>query len=228
MKKCKLVILSMILVTSIFTMTTMISCNKNEPVYSCDEKIDQKVKENRDGNQNITRYELAHLEDLDYQMGVFLSLTSENKVRIFNEKITSEQNNTHLNSNEKAILNQMIAYLVPDHYTTLNAEFQDFSHSKETILRNTYGWDDAKVFIFSNSWMLESEILDYIAMKASGGGGHGGGGVGGVGTNSCTCYYGYYCWIKGGGSGTCVTGNCTKPNGGCGVFGTTNCDGKCQ
>ncbi len=47
--------------------------------------------------------------------------------------------------------------------------------------------------------------------------------------NPCNCYYGYYCWIKGGGSGSCITGNCqTPPKAGCGVFGTTNCDGKCQ
>ena len=52
----------------------------------------------------------------------------------------------------------MINYLIPEHYTTLNAEFQDYANAKELVLRNTYGWDNAKVYIFTNSWMLESEI----------------------------------------------------------------------
>lgn len=225
MKKIRVFVLSatafVIVVCSVF-----VSCQK-EVKYSCDEKIDQKVKKNRSSNQSITRYELAHLEDLDYQMGVFLSLTPENKVRIFNEKVIAEQNNPHLNTNEKAILYQMITYLQPAHYTTLNNEFKIFSHEREIILRNIHGWDNAKVYIFTNSWLLESEIIDYIAMKASGGS-HGGGGANPPKSNDCTCYYGYYCWIKGGGSGSCVTGSCNKPNGGCGIFGTTNCDGKCE
>ena len=228
MKNIKSILVSILIIVPVFAITTIISCNKKEPVYSCIEKIDQKVKKNRDANQNITRYELSHLDDLDYQMGVFLSLTPENKVRIFREKITAEQSNNHLNSNEKAILNEMINYLIPEHYTTLNAEFQDYANAKELVLRNTYGWDNAKVYIFTNSWMLESEILDYIALKANGGGGSHGGSGGGNGRNPCTCYYSYYCWIKGGASGSCVTGTCDKPNGGCGVFGNTKCDGKCQ
>jgi hypothetical protein len=124
----------------------------------------------------------------------------------------------------------LINFLKPEHYTTLNTEFLQYANSKESILRNTYGWDDAKVYTFTNSWMLESEILDYLATAVSiNPGSHGGGGNGGGGTtNACTCYYNYYCYIKGGLGGSCVSNNCNKPNGGCGVFGTTNCDGKCQ
>ncbi len=228
MKNNIIAICSIVLV---ILLTTVMSCKRNDDVYSCNETVNQKVKKNRDANQNISRFDLAHLDDLDYQMGVFVSLSPENKVRIFREKIAAEQSNINLSYDEKQILNNLIDYLKPEHYTSLNAEFQQFANSKETILRNTYGWDDAKVYIFTNSWMLDSEIADYIHTKmlAPGtGGNHGGGGNGGGGLkNPCNCYYGYYCWIKGGGSGSCITGECNKPKGGCGVFGFTNCDGKC-
>ena len=85
MKNIKSIIVSILIIVPVFAITTIISCNKKEPVYSCNEKIDQKVKKNRDANQSITRYELSHLDDLDYQKGVFLSLTPENKVRLFRE-----------------------------------------------------------------------------------------------------------------------------------------------
>ncbi|GBL35331.1 hypothetical protein EMGBS15_09260 [Filimonas sp.] len=121
MKSIKSILPSILFAISIFTMISILSCNKREPVYSCNEKTDQKARKYRDENQNITRYELSHLEDFDYQMAVFLSLTPENKVRIFSEKIAAEQSNAHLGFNEKAILNEMINYLVPEHYSTLNA-----------------------------------------------------------------------------------------------------------
>lgn len=218
----------------IFLMTCLISClmsscRKDEPVYSCNVQLNEKVKKNRNANQQITRYALAHIADLDEQMAVFLSLSNENRVRIFNEKMQAEQGNSNLTLNEKAILQEMITFLKPDHYTTLNQEFQQYAKAKETILRNTYGWDDAKVYIFTNSWMLESEIQEYILQKLNGpgGGGTSGGGMGG-GSLDCTCFYSYYCWLKDGGSGSCVSDGCSKTNGGCGVFGSTNCDGRCK
>ncbi len=229
MKKLKVIALSVLAFVTIASMV-FVSCQKEQETFSCNTKINDKVIKNREANQNISRYDLAKLDDLDYQMGVFLSLSAENKVRIFNEKITAEQNNAHLNSGEKGILNEMISFLTPEHYTSLNSQFQNFAYLKETELRNAFGWDDAKVYIFTNSWMLEKEIEKYISAKQVAGGGSGGGTTGGGTTdvNGCTCFYSYYCWIKGGGSGTCESGNCKRPPGGCGVFGSTNCDGKCK
>lgn len=223
MKNLLKALLSATLLISLF-----VACNKNEKKYSCNDQINEKVIKNMRTNQNISRYELAHLADLDYQMGVFLSLTPENKVRIFREKIAAEQTSEHLNSGEKAILNDLINFLKPAHYEDLNSEFNQFANVKESILRTNFAWDDAKVFIFTNSWMLETEILNYIAAKAMPGGGVGSGGGNPSAGNPCTCYYSYYCWIKGGGNGICESSYCNKSNGGCGVFGTTNCNGICK
>lgn len=213
----------------LFATMMLTACRKDEAVYSCNPTLNEKIKKNRNANQQITRYQLAHISDLDEQMGIFLSLSNDNRVRIFREKILAEQDNPHLTSVEKAILQNMITFLKPSHYATENQEFIRYAQNQENILRNTYGWDDAKVYIFTNSWMLESEIQDYIVskMNAPGGGGTSGGGMGG-GSLDCTCYYNYYCWLKGGGSGSCVSDGCSKANGGCGVFGTTNCDGRCK
>lgn len=229
MKKIKFVIPTFTLL--LFCITIFHSCKKTSEVYSCNETINQKTIRTISENQNISRYDLAHIEDLEYQMAIFRSLTPENKVRIFNEKVIAEQNNPNLSTGEKVILNQLIAYLQPEHYTTLNSAFQNYAQTQESILRSTYGWDDAKVFVFTNSWMLESEINYLIANKPGTGGGTGGGGTGGTGggNNYCNCYYSYYCFVKQGFQGSCVDGGCkTPPKAGCGIWGTSNCTGKCE
>lgn len=48
-----------------------------------------------------------------------------------------------------------------------------------------------------------------------------------AGSNSgsdCECFYDIYCGLF----GVCARGNCNITNGGCGVFGSTNCKGKCE
>jgi hypothetical protein len=41
MKNIKSIIVSILIIVPVFAITTIISCNKKEPVYSCNEKIDQ-------------------------------------------------------------------------------------------------------------------------------------------------------------------------------------------
>ena len=92
-------------------------------------------------------------------------------------------------------------------------------------MKRLSAWDKKENIGFAK---VQPSKRGYLALKANGGGGSHVGSGGGNGRNPCTCYYSYYCWIKGGASGSCVTGTCDKPNGGCGVFGNTKCDGKCQ
>jgi hypothetical protein len=87
------------------------ACKKNEEIYSCNPEVNKKATIHKMRNQSISRYELSHLSDLEYQMAVFISLSPENKIRIFKEKIHAELQNTYLSLAEKEILQELITYI---------------------------------------------------------------------------------------------------------------------
>jgi len=62
------------------------ACKKEVTVYSCDPDINEYVIENMEINQQITRKELSELP-FEYQNAVFLSLTYQNRLRIFKENL---------------------------------------------------------------------------------------------------------------------------------------------
>ena len=85
MKKLKLIALTAIVFVAIASMV-FVGCQKQQETFSCNTKINDKVIKNREANQNISRYQIATY-DMDEQVAIFRSLTNENKLRIFNEKI---------------------------------------------------------------------------------------------------------------------------------------------
>jgi hypothetical protein len=65
---------------------SIVSCQKGEQVYSCDSEVNEYVNENLSDLKGITYEELVAYE-LDYQKGVFRTLTKEEKAQMWISKL---------------------------------------------------------------------------------------------------------------------------------------------
>lgn len=98
------------------------ACKKEETVYSCDPEINKYAIENMGINQQITRKELSNLP-FEYQNAVFLSLTYQNRLRIFKEKIDLVLNTINeLSEDEKDALLMLRNVKLPSLYMIIKME----------------------------------------------------------------------------------------------------------
>ncbi len=213
--------LSVILLFCTVTLT-IVSCSKDSEVrYSCNNENNDKAMTMLAINQSISRADLVVEPDLDYQFAIFRSLTSDNKVRIFQEKIAEEiATSLLLNDGEKALLQDLIDLLEPSFYEDGSDEFESVQGVVDVIntLISTHGWDEYKIYAFTNTWLLESELKDITVANQ-----------GGDLTPDCICRYDVSCpsFSQGSFFGDCKAALTCKTSGGCGVFGTSSCLGRC-
>ena len=109
----KKIILSVTILAIAFSSTFMACRKENE--YSCDEKANSYAAQHKETNQSISRDSLVQLER-STQFAVWRSLSSENKKRIFNEKIDLVISTENLSTAEVTHLNSLKNYYVADLY----------------------------------------------------------------------------------------------------------------
>jgi hypothetical protein len=214
MKNLKLIVLSAIVFVAIASMV-FVGCQKQQETFSCNTKINDKVIKNREANQNISRYQIATY-DMDEQVAIFRSLTNENKLRIFNEKIKYTVDNYNLSIEDKAHLQFLMNNFVPEFYSDNNVQGQNFVDEWESKARNQLNWDDLKFVRFVGTLATDIEI----AAKPNIGGGSGS-------DPDCNCNKDMYCDYMTSGQQDCDKGKVCKTKGGCGVLWSKECKGRC-
>lgn len=139
----------------------IVSCTKNEVVFSCDPEIDAIVKS---GEINTTELTLAEfLEyDLDLQKALFRSFPIEKRKAFWMEKLDSVQANVG-NSEPEILHIKKLKDFVDTNYGTLDIEQQYlFENQWISYSRNTLLWEDAKIFFIVNSLCISQEQYEYI------------------------------------------------------------------
>lgn len=195
-----------------------VSCKK-EKVYSCNDALNDYAKVNLESYQTISRARLAEM-GIDTQFAIFNSLSSNNKVRIFKEKIQALLDMDTIPEDDKIHLKKISDYITGKIYDT-DIEKDAFIINWTDYAYNTLQWDDTQIGIYVFTWLLPSEIFGKggnIFLQPAPNEGAGGGGN----NLPCKCNYDWIC-----GAWDCVKGNC-QIVGGCGLFGWSDCKGDCR
>ena len=207
MKKVKILIATKILIFSL-----LLGCKKNEVKYSCNPKSHHYALVNLSGNQTISRDSLIRLEK-DIQFAVWRSMTTENKKRIFDEKI------------EKVMADEPLTTLESDFLLTIRNYYQvDMYENPDTTLFNsweqyaidTLGWTMNRITAYVGMWATLEEINRELEPGQL---------PNGSTDPDCHCRYDIACsWAYGG----CVDTKTCQIKRGCGLLGTSDCKGLCD
>jgi hypothetical protein len=199
------------------------SCTKDK-VYSCDKNLNQYAIQFQDANQSISRENLAKL-GIDTQFAIFNSLTSENKTRIFTEKIETLLADESITQADKEHLLKLKNYISPKLYEQDDKIEDPFLKSWQATAFKTLQWDRLKMFLYIETWLTKEEYTLIADVKKKyttiGQSPYTDGGSG----NSCVCNSRFACSF---GFSDCVTGGCTTTTDGCGIIGSNPCEGTCN
>lgn len=188
------------------------SCTKDK-VYSCDKNLNQYAIQFQDANQSISRENLAKL-GIDTQFAIFNSLTSENKTRIFTEKIETLLADESINQADKEHLLKAKNYISPKLYEQDDKIEDPFLKSWQATAFKTLQWDSLKMFLYVETWLTKREYTLIAKAPYTEGG-----------SASCVCNSRFACSF---GFSDCVTGGCNQTNDGCGILGKNPCEGTCN
>ena len=187
---------------------SFVSCNKGER-YSRDPDINDYAIKYLETNQNISRDSLALL-DFDLHFSVFNSLTPENKLRIYSEKIDLLQLDPSLNADEKDFLNEL-KELPTSVYNgeEMIPEIEEW----ELRAKNDFNWSDQEIYRMVGTWLTFQEKGNILADE------------GGTDTKkNCNCNYDIGCAFT---LENCVKHKCKETSYGCGILSASACYGRC-
>jgi hypothetical protein len=195
---------------------SLAACSKHKgEVYSCDPVINRWATQAREVNQSISRDSLATF-GLDSQKAIFRSLTSDNKYRIYREKLALILADNSLSQTEKAYVQSGYDFFKPEYYdhpedsTVVDSFYVSWANRGVA----TFGWSRKQVFFFAETWVTEPEFEGMIGIPST------------SAKNDCTCLSDWYCGSWAGHS--CDKGDCDVTRGGCGWLGGSDCKGKCD
>ena len=187
-----------------------------ENLYSSNETINNYVIATKESNQNISRADLAKLPAA-FRKPVFSSLSNENKLRIFTEKINLLLATENLNQDEKNHLQSVLRFCKPEFYSgAYGNEVNSFAEQWINSAKNNFGWDKSKIGSYIGT------ILSPYEQK-----------INNVGSSNpfyindgnlpCECSKGVGDFCDNSHCG----GTLCEPSGHCGWFWMQVCDGRC-
>lgn len=150
----------------IWNESKMMNCNhpnsnpikQNENKYSRNDMINNYINSSEERNQNISRDNLAMLPS-EYQIAVFRSLSNENKIRIFKEKIELVINSERLSQLEINHLKSTLAFIKPSYY---NPEFEEkvssFYENWKKVAMSNFNWSEMRTEMYVETWFTEHEL----------------------------------------------------------------------
>lgn len=223
MKKVTLIIL--LLISSGIYMT---SCNKEEELkYSCDPVLNQWATDNARTLSVSTRDEIVQYLTIDSQFAAYRTLRPANQCNVWKDKLRIVSNTFSLSTAEKDHINTAYNYLQPsmfDGESNISA-LKTWAEAWKAYGVSKFGWSAEYCYLIAGTWLTPQEIDKYKAYRynnSSGGGLSTGPNASGI---DCECYYSLSCSVLD--DGSCIDGGCNKKIG-CGVFGTSNCTGRCK
>jgi len=186
-----------------------------ENKYSGNDAINDYVIATKESNQNISRAALAKLP-YEYQKPIFNSLSNENKLRIFIEKINLLINNENLSAPEINHLKSLLTFVKPEYYNGGYDNLIDqFFVNWANFAMNNFNWDKDKVGSYIMTFLSPNELknINHGTRKP----------------NYQTSFINSDCskdsdWCFGQSCGSAVC----RPTGYCGTFLLKVCDGQCQ
>lgn len=200
------------------------SCKKDSGTpYSCDATTNKWVIQNQARFASYTREDLAKEHNIQQMNAIYGSLTAEQKMAIWKDKLTLVINTYGLSEAENAHIQKAIDYFKQDFWTSNETldQFNPWAEEWAQEARTELGWDDAKLFNIAEVWLTTNEmatIRNEYAAKPNAPDGDGG-------TPDCDCRYSGGCWWLVQSCDTKV--NCAATYH-CGLFGSSRCKGQCQ
>ncbi len=217
----------------------IISCNKDENVYSCNPQVNEWAKKYKNSFVDITRSQLVQIPR-KYQMAVYRTLPPEKKLAFWKEKLEIESaNETSLEI--KSRISELEASLKIEYYNlgqkdSIPIEHRSYLDNWEKDLLLNFKMDSVQYLTRFCTLMTKAEIYtlvyqadqidlswldghDEINIDSAPGGG------GPAPLPDCECLYNVYCSIFL--NVDCAESGCTQTNSGCGVTGTSKCKGIC-
>ncbi len=101
------------------------------------------------------------------QHNVVAGLSPEKKVELYDYKLQKDLESGKLSDAEAALLKDLRSHLSVKIYSDKQAgdEFRAYSKKIEDRLRNDYGWDDEKMFKYTETVMTAEEAEPVIRAK---------------------------------------------------------------
>lgn len=117
-------------------------------------------------NDTLTRSALVKMDVLT-QHNVFSDLSPEKKYELYDYKLKSDLESSKLTDAEKQILRDLRKHLSVKVYSDADAgdEFRNYGKSVEQKLREECGWDDEKMFIYTETIMTAEEAEPVVEAK---------------------------------------------------------------
>lgn len=191
------------------------SNSSDQNKYSGNNAINNYVTSTKESNQNISRAMLAKMP-IDYQRPIFRSLSNENKLRIFVEKINLLINTENLNQQEIDHLKSILTFMKPEYYDREYSNLlNSFSENWRITASNNLNWSKEKISIYVASILNTKEFNNIIN------------GVNdfeepGFAQDCSCCSTSDYCFFS-----SCGRGACNGSLTGCGFLWGNVCDGLC-
>lgn len=218
----------------ILSVMLLLSCTKQEKIYSCDSELNEWAAKHSDDFHGITRAQLATLPP-SIQKAIYRTLTGSEKYNLWVEKLIIVKNNTLYSdlSSEIAVLTEKIDidWYERDLRESLDANDSIFLYNWENQVLNSGKIDSTDYIINFCTLMTANEIdmllnnserLDHswivtfnlpsitTSLKAA--------------PQDCSCRYDIYCNIFL--AEECKEGGCTQVYD-CGLVGSSKCKGLC-
>ena len=223
---CNYLKLSFLALVMSCLMFNCVSCSlENEPCYSCNPETEAWTKANVQNYSNASRNEIVVLP-ISRQKAMFRALSGEQKVNLWHGKLSYIFDDDRLSTEEKEELKTLISYLQPHHYNTKKGlrEIQQYYLDWENNMRIVYNWDDSKLFLYTYTWMTDTELKKAIIND----------GIYSLRTSTrseeitdCECRYDSECNYDPDGD-ICNSSIPCELKSGCGGLGAFNCDGMCR
>jgi hypothetical protein len=207
------------LITVVFSLLASflyVSCKKSEKVYSCNEEINEYAVKTMSSHQNISRNDLVKF-GIDTQFAVFNSLSPENRIRIFKEKIEAliiDDSISNADKNHLKLLNNYLSSITD--FQDFNPDVDSFVSNWKSYASNNLSWTGLEFYVYVETWLLKDELITMgakINLEVYAGGG------------ACKCTSRFACSF---GMSSCASGGCARTDTGCGMLGNSPCTGTCS
>lgn len=140
----------------------LISCNEDEPVYSCNEEADSWVKSNLSNIRNMTRSSFLEISDPILSKGAYRALSTSQKQTFWTEKLNNALS-LNWSKKERDHINNLIEFIRDNQVFSENLseeqkdKVEEFLFLWEKYALNNLGWNHSTLYGLCVSL---SDILD--------------------------------------------------------------------
>jgi hypothetical protein len=206
-----------------FTISILLSCEKEDLIYSCDPEIDAIVKS---GVLEFSKESLSGFLDYDIslQKAIYRGFTPEKQRMLWLEKIDSVMVNTDFMEIEIEHIIKLRSHITLGFFdkelrdTLIVKEREDFRNRWISFASDTLFWDISRIAFLTNSLYFEESLYEQLILEQNE-----------ISLKSLSLECGCstesdYCGAQG---GTCKTTSACTVDSGCGWLWGYDCNGAC-